>query len=498
MVYNFNLGIGWASSGVEYAQLYRARMFRALGEPARFVFTDMFPQENIEHFTRAIGFEDDEVDWLYTHFTDFRVSPVTYTLAQFQDTIGDQDFVVTRDGKVGRLQFAGQGDYCTLYFTDERHDLLHRVEYVSGGRLIRKDYFTYGRIYSEYYAPLDGRAHLYLRRFFNEDGSVAYEEMPSANGSTFRFADQVLFSKEDLVGHLVRSLNLSASDTVIIDRTTGIGQAILQNVGDARVGVVVHADHYSVSGTDNRHVLWNNYYEYPFDMYRHIDFFVTSTQAQADLMAEQFRRYVGEAPRIVVIPVGSLDHLTRPSKPRRPFSVVTASRLASEKHLDWVIEAIVLARERVPGLTLDICGEGSELGRLQALVRERGAGQYVRLLGQMDMAQVYPNYELYLSGSTSEGFGLSLMEAVGSGLAMIGFDVPYGNPTFIDDGENGYLVPVWEAMTEGERVRALADCVVRYFLHDDHAAFERRSYQIAEDYLTERVAERWNGVIGTR
>ncbi len=24
MVYNFNLGIGWASSGVEYAQSYRA------------------------------------------------------------------------------------------------------------------------------------------------------------------------------------------------------------------------------------------------------------------------------------------------------------------------------------------------------------------------------------------------------------------------------------------------------------------------------------------
>ena len=26
MIYNFNLGIGWASSGVEYAQIYRARM----------------------------------------------------------------------------------------------------------------------------------------------------------------------------------------------------------------------------------------------------------------------------------------------------------------------------------------------------------------------------------------------------------------------------------------------------------------------------------------
>ena len=30
MVYNFNLGIGWASSGVEYAQAYRANLFRKL------------------------------------------------------------------------------------------------------------------------------------------------------------------------------------------------------------------------------------------------------------------------------------------------------------------------------------------------------------------------------------------------------------------------------------------------------------------------------------
>ena len=61
MVYSFNLGIGWASSGVEYAQLYRARMFRQLGIDARFVFTDMFPSENIEHLTRRMGFADGEI-----------------------------------------------------------------------------------------------------------------------------------------------------------------------------------------------------------------------------------------------------------------------------------------------------------------------------------------------------------------------------------------------------------------------------------------------------
>ena len=36
MVYNFNLGIGWASSGVEYAQSYRANLLRRAHIPARF------------------------------------------------------------------------------------------------------------------------------------------------------------------------------------------------------------------------------------------------------------------------------------------------------------------------------------------------------------------------------------------------------------------------------------------------------------------------------
>ena len=84
MVYNFNLGIGWASSGVEYAQSYRANLLRRAHIPARFIFTDMFPTENIEHMTKNIGFLDEEVIWLYTFFTDVRTSPVTFTLKELE------------------------------------------------------------------------------------------------------------------------------------------------------------------------------------------------------------------------------------------------------------------------------------------------------------------------------------------------------------------------------------------------------------------------------
>lgn len=79
MIYNFNLGIGWASSGVEYAESYRAKMLREIHQPAKFVFTDMFPRDSLALMTENIGFLDQEIIWLYTYFTDFEVAKVTYS-----------------------------------------------------------------------------------------------------------------------------------------------------------------------------------------------------------------------------------------------------------------------------------------------------------------------------------------------------------------------------------------------------------------------------------
>lgn len=147
-------------------------------------------------------------------------------------------------------------------------------------------------------------------------------------------------------------------------------------------------------------------------------------------------------PKVYTIPVGSLDELKYPEDGRRSYSILTASRLASEKHIDWIIEAVVKARETVPQLSLDIYGEGGEKKKIREVIQKHGAESYIILRGQQDMKEIYQNYELYLSGSTSEGFGLTLMEAIGGGLPIIGFDVRYGNPTFIDDGKNGYLIPM--------------------------------------------------------
>jgi accessory Sec system glycosylation protein GtfA len=495
MVYNFNLGIGWASSGVEYAQVYRAKMLRNIGAKAKFIFTDMFPKENIEHMSANIGFLDDEVIWLYTFFTDFKTAPVSYTLEQLEASFKDRKYTFSRTGKTAKYVFEGNNNFYKVYMVDEKKDLVHRVEIVSEGCLIRKDYYTYGRIYSEYYAPLDHQAHLYQRRFFNEDGSVAYEEITDKDVVMYQFPDRLLCSKEELVGYMVSRLGLTESDIVIIDRTTGIGQTIMQNAKPARIGIIIHADHFSEGSTDESNILWNNYYEYAFSQYRHVDFYVTATDAQNNLLREQFQKYMGVTPNVVTIPVGSVKELKEPSQGRRPYALITASRLANEKHVDWLVDAVIAARKTIPEVSLDIYGEGADKDMLSKKITQNDAGSYIRLMGQQDLSEVYQNYEAYAAGSTSEGFGLTLLEAIAAGLPIIGFDVRYGNQNFIDDGENGYLIPYNDHMKAKERIEALKERIIRLFTEADMESFHRHSYEKAHGYLTSEVEKRWKKII---
>lgn len=491
MVYNFNLGIGWASSGVEYAQSYRANLLRKARVPAKFIFTDMFPTENIEHMTKNIGFLDEEVMWLYTFFTDTRIAPVTYTLAELERTLPEGEYTFSREGKICRYVYEGRSLFYTVYMVNEDDDRVHRVELVSNGCLIRKDYYTYCRIYSEYYGPLDGKAHMYGRSFFNEDGSIAYEEVNDDDNVFYRFRNAVLYSKEELVGFMVKQLKLTHEDVIIIDRTTGIGQAILENCGDARVGIVVHADHFSEGGTDDNNVLWNNYYEYAFAQTEHISFYVTATQEQQKLMEEQFMKYCGKKPEIVAIPVGSLDELKYPDKPRKHHSIITASRLADEKHCDWIVEAVAKARDKVPDISLDIYGKGSEDGRIRNAIQKYECSDCIRLMGQHNLEDVYKEYEAYVAASQSEGFGLTLMEAIGSGLPLIGFDVRYGNQIFIDNGENGYKLAINDETNQKDKIALLTEYIVKLFTEDNVEEFSRHSYEKAKKFMTQEVMNGW-------
>ena len=493
MIYNLNHGIGWASSGVEYAQSYRANMLRRVGIPAKFVFLDMFQNENLEHMTKNIGFLDEEIIWMYTFFTGIKVAPVSFTLDDLEKTFSNEHYEFSRTGKVCKYFFEDDTFY-TVYMVDGASDKVYSVEMVSRGFLIRKDYYTYCKIFSEYYAPFDGTAKIYGRRFWDEQGNMIYEESIDGDSHIFKFKDRIIYSKDELIGYMIECMNLTENDTLIIDRATGIAQQALQNCKGATIGSIVHADHFS-ENLSEENILWNNYYEYIFDQYKKVGFYITATDAQNKLLREHFRAMFGEEPNIVTIPVGSLDKLTYPDKPRRKHSLITASRLAVEKHCDWIVEAVAKAHEQISDITLDIYGMGPEQGKIEETIKRFGADDYIRLMGQHKLDEIYKEYEAYVSASQSEGFGLTLMEAVGSGLPIVGFEARYGNVTFIDNGKNGYIIPVTDDMEKSEKINGLAQALVKMFTEDDMDAFFAHSYEKAKDYLTEEVEKRWYNLL---
>ena len=494
-IYNMNYGIGWASSGVEYAQLYRAQALRGRLETLKFVFLEFIKTENIQTLTKNLGFNDDEVVWLYQFFTDIKIAPSSVKLDEIIQSLNDDITKTEDEGKIKKYFFNKNSNYIVCHLKEEDSDIVDRVEYVSRGKLLRKDYYSYVRVFSEYYAPEDNMAKLYMRVFYNEDGSTAYNEYVNGDDSMFVFKDRILYSKQNFIAYFMEKLQLSQEDMILLDRSKDVGQVMIENKHQAKLGVVIHAKHYNASTTNDDYILWNNHYEYVFTNAQEIDFFITATEIQNKLLTEQFEKYNHNKPNIYTIPVGNLKTLTQPSLNRKPYSIITASRLAAEKRVDWLVKAVAIAKQQRPEITFDIYGEGAQKQALHNLIRENNAESYITLHGHVNLNQVYKDYELFLSGSTSEGFGLTLMEAIGSGLGLIGFDVNYGNPTFIEDKENGYLIPIkLNVESESEIVEKIAEAIILFFENDTND-FHEASYKVAEQFTQDAVKIQWNNLI---
>ena len=270
-IYNLNFGIGWASSGVEYAQLYRRNILHDLNEDFKFIFLDFINKENIQTLTSNLGIENDEVIWIYQYFTDIKIKPTSYTIENIIEKLESNDVKVKSiKPKVKRIYFNNKSCYVNCYLKYKNEDIVDRAEFVSSGKLIRKEFYTYTKVFTEYYAPYNKKAKVYLRKFFNENGSVA------------------LYSKKEFIGYFISQLNLKDKDILLVDRSKNIGQVILENKKEGHVGVVIHAEHYNHSNTNDQYVLWNNNYEYVFNNAQHIDFFIVATEDQKAVLQLQF------------------------------------------------------------------------------------------------------------------------------------------------------------------------------------------------------------------
>ena len=139
------------------------------------------------------------------------------------------------------------------------------------------------------------------------------------------------------------------------------------------------------------------------------------------------------------------------------FVVGAVARFDPRKGLDLLIEAVAIARARVPSLRLLLVGDGPERPRLEARVAALELASRVRFAGeQADVRPFLAALDLFAAPSRTEGQGVAMIEALAAGLPVVGSRVG-GIPEVVTDPGCGVLVEPESAAALAATIAHLAN-----------------------------------------
>jgi mannosyltransferase len=185
------------------------------------------------------------------------------------------------------------------------------------------------------------------------------------------------------------------------------------------------------------------------------------------------------------------------------YGIGCFGRVRAQKGTDVFVEAMCALLPKYPAFTAVIVGpvtidqRGFAAG-LQARVAAAGLRERVRFLGELPIAEVprwYQRISLYAFTSRNEGFGLTLIEAMAAGAAVVAARAGAAE-TVVRDGEDGLLVPPGD-------VAALVAALEPLMRNPDRAAALGRNARariladFSIDAEVERIVEVYRQMLGT-
>lgn len=148
-----------------------------------------------------------------------------------------------------------------------------------------------------------------------------------------------------------------------------------------------------------------------------------------------------------------------------PIRFVTVGRLSEEKGLMQTLEAFEMVLAAGHAAHLTYIGDGPLRAELETKLAQSPAKDAVTLTGPLppeQVAEILTQSHVYVQhslpvGGWIEGFGVALTEAGATGLPLISTRSG-GIPDQVFEGENGFLVPPFDAQGQGEAmIRFAAD-----------------------------------------
>lgn len=471
------MGIG--NSGVEHAQFYRAKCFEKVQLPYKYVFVELV--KNLHEAMEAWLIPDDRVINMWEFFVfgnEYLKKGAAKKYEHKEDIL--LDFTSTHRTKE-TLTSSGMlvVEHLEKSPSKKKKDLL----LVSTYKIELFDYKTAKRkvMFEFMEHPHRGRLISNIHLFDCEGGHLFFRTEVLLQ----RFFFECLASQ------------FSGTKNFIVDRGQESESALFNHKPEeTNIIEIIHADHLSDRDVSTA-PLWNNYYEYLLTHLKMIDRVVVATGLQREDLLIDFPE---ETEKIWAIPVGGIrdqeihkeELLLKKNNAIQKF--ITVSRLASEKHIDIVIKAISEARKKFPMISLDVYGQGGEDQKLGELIKELNAESYVKLKGHSNQInQIYPQYDAFISGSYSEGFGLTYIEGLDAGLPIVTFKARFGALELIKDGVNGYLKDL-SRTDEEYNVQQLAEGIIQ-LLQSDQQKLKNNTRASVKAYQDSKIANKWKELI---
>ncbi len=168
-----------------------------------------------------------------------------------------------------------------------------------------------------------------------------------------------------------------------------------------------------------------------------------------------------------------------PPAPQRPYrcdrygdDILMVSRLTPLKRAELLVRALAAPDGRA--VRAAIAGEGEDRNRLQALIRELGVADRVRLLGRIDDSELLDRLAACRAvcfPPVEEDYGFVTVEAFASRKAVITCRDSGGPAELVDDGVNGFVCDPTPESLAGALRRLADDAALAERL--GAAAFER-------------------------
>ncbi|KRM71832.1 glycosyltransferase [Lacticaseibacillus brantae] len=473
-----NGAIGIGNSGVEHAQFFRAKRFEQANLPYRFVFSDYAPE--LQEAMDTWGLTNDQVLNVFEYFT-----------------LGG-DYITKGAPKL----FEAKKE--TIIDSTNTHRLRHN--YTRRGLHIVESLVKYPNKHKNDGVLLVSTGHTEifdrntgLKKMSWETVDDQHMQFMMRNIHIYHQADHEHYFFENevrMLRYFYHKINeaFNEDNVFIIDRGEKNEHALVDvPMPHAKFIDIVHADHLG-ERDDPKNPLWNNYYEYMLTHMNKFDRVIVATKGQRDDFLVDFP---DQQAKILTIPVGGVSDTPKKIESHQleaPLKLISVQRLAPEKHVDEVIKAVAQFHNDGHEVILDIYGQGGEHDKLDTLIKDSKAEDYIKLMGNSNqLAEIYPKYDAYISASYSEGFGLTYIEALDAALPIIAYKARFGAMDLVDDGVNGFLTDYKRDDVDfnvGQLVAAL-----NKLLESDYPTLQKNTQKTVENYQDHVIAKKWEDML---